>query len=176
MTRDDRSDTRSRGSIDLVFIDLESTDDHKAVGGLPAQAPRIVLAAQSMSSRLRRELKHGASALVTLLDPLSELERALDAVAVGDAYVSKSAARLLFEALKSAPASDATRVVELSARDRDVLRLLVDGMTAKAMARALGISLKTVEAHRSRLFAKLNVTNRAQAVARAANDPTILGL
>jgi predicted ATPase/DNA-binding CsgD family transcriptional regulator len=63
--------------------------------------------------------------------------------------------------------SSATGQVALSARERDVLRLLVAGQTDRAIGEALFISHRTVEFHVSRILAKLGVSNRAAAVAAA---------
>ena len=56
----------------------------------------------------------------------------------------------------------------LTGRERDVLRLAAKGMAGKQIARALGISLKTVEQHKTRLFRKLDVPNQAAAAALLA--------
>jgi two-component system, NarL family, response regulator DegU len=57
--------------------------------------------------------------------------------------------------------------VKLTRRERDVLRLLVEGKTNQGMAAALGISEKTVEKHLGSLYLKLNVTNRVDAAVMA---------
>jgi DNA-binding NarL/FixJ family response regulator len=56
------------------------------------------------------------------------------------------------------------RHLELSPRQREVLDLVAGGMVAKQVARQLGISQKTVEQHKARIFAKLQVPNQAAAV------------
>ena len=52
----------------------------------------------------------------------------------------------------------------LTPREREVLSLVADGLVAKQVARQLGISEKTVESHKARMFAKLGVTNQTAAV------------
>jgi two-component system, LuxR family, response regulator FixJ len=52
----------------------------------------------------------------------------------------------------------------LSAREHEILRLIVDGNTNKAIAQVLGISPRTVEAHRSKIMAKVGAHNSAQLV------------
>ena len=58
-------------------------------------------------------------------------------------------------------------VEPLSARELEVLRLLAEGATNRAIAKQLVVSLDTVKRHVSNLFGKLEVANRTQAVARA---------
>jgi two-component system nitrate/nitrite response regulator NarL len=52
----------------------------------------------------------------------------------------------------------------LTLRERDVLNAMLDGLSTKAAARLLGISAKTVETHKNRVFAKLGVRNQAQLI------------
>jgi DNA-binding NarL/FixJ family response regulator len=59
------------------------------------------------------------------------------------------------------------RIAELTDRERDVLGAVADGLSTKAVAHHLGISVKTVESHKTRIFAKLGVRSQAEAVAVA---------
>ena len=61
------------------------------------------------------------------------------------------------------------RVRQLTPRERDVLSLVARGLAGKQVARNLGISPKTVEVHKSRIFAKLGVPNQAAAVYALGN-------
>ena len=64
--------------------------------------------------------------------------------------------------------------MELSEREREVLRLMVDGFATKVIARRLELAIKTVEAHRARIFSKLKVRNQRGAVVAALSEPQIL--
>lgn len=158
----------------LALIDLDSAGESGAIGTISQPVKRLVLAGRLPSPRLGRELAQGVDAVVTSQDRLVELGWAIDAVVIGEAYASKSAAKLMLEMFRSTRPTSAGRTTALSDRERDVLKLLAHGMTTKGMARTLGISVKTVEAHRSRLFAKLQVKTQAQAVARATADASLL--
>ena len=57
----------------------------------------------------------------------------------------------------------------LSPREMEILRLMVDGLTMRQIARRLGISARTVETHATNLYRKLDVRTRVQAVAKAAS-------
>ncbi|WP_428929087.1 LuxR C-terminal-related transcriptional regulator [Marinibacterium sp. SX1] len=67
--------------------------------------------------------------------------------------------------------SDARPIVDLTRRERQVAMLMTEGRTSKQIAEALGISPRTVEAHRGRLFDKLGVRNTAECVARLSGLP-----
>jgi FixJ family two-component response regulator len=56
----------------------------------------------------------------------------------------------------------ASRIEALSAREREILDLVVEGSSNKVIGRALGISYKTVEAHRARLMRKMGVSSFAE--------------
>jgi DNA-binding CsgD family transcriptional regulator len=63
------------------------------------------------------------------------------------------------------------RLRELTAREWQVLSLIAEGLAGKQIARALGISPKTVERHKTRIYAKLGVPNQAAAVGLVARQP-----
>jgi two-component system nitrate/nitrite response regulator NarL len=64
-----------------------------------------------------------------------------------------------------------SRTAELTDRERDVLGAIADGLSTKAVAHHLGISVKTVESHKTRIFGKLGVRSQAEAVAVALGAP-----
>lgn len=59
--------------------------------------------------------------------------------------------------------------IRLTGREKDVLETLAAGLSTKEAARGLGLAVKTVESHRSRLYAKLGVTNQVQAITVATS-------
>jgi DNA-binding CsgD family transcriptional regulator len=73
----------------------------------------------------------------------------------------------LAHALASGVEVGSSRAESLSTREREVLRLIAKGLAGKQMASLLGISPKTVEQHKTRIYGKLGVANQAQAVAVA---------
>jgi DNA-binding CsgD family transcriptional regulator len=60
--------------------------------------------------------------------------------------------------------------VSLSPREREMLALIVDGLTAKEMADRLDVSVHTIDTHTRHLFRKLGVHSRAAAAARALRE------
>jgi two-component system, LuxR family, response regulator FixJ len=69
---------------------------------------------------------------------------------------------------RQADRSARERYAQLSGREREVLALVVEGLTNKEIGRALGVSPRTVEAHRAHLFEKLEAPSLAQLVRRYA--------
>jgi PAS domain S-box-containing protein len=70
-----------------------------------------------------------------------------------------------------APLLSERPVVDLTRRERDVAMLLVEGRTSKEIARALGVSPRTAEAHRARLLAKLGARNSVELAVKLAGLP-----
>lgn len=166
----------SGGEALLVMVDGVLGADG-VVGDLRAAGASVVLlTARVMSTPVRAALRAGVDGMITLGDPLETMQASIALLTEGASYVSPTAARLLLDEhrLPVRGGHDGLDVV-LSGRERAVLQAMVDGLTTKATARHLGISTKTVEAHRSRLFTRLRVSSRSEAITRALTDATLLG-
>ncbi len=101
-----------------------------------------------------------------------ELQAAVRAVTTGLTVLSPALAGLALPPLPVAPAGvgsdprDPEAVESLTARERDVLQLLAEGMANRAIANALGISEHTVKFHLASIFGKLGASTRTDAVRR----------
>ena len=94
----------------------------------------------------------------------AELELAVRAVAQGDTYLSREIARPViarYAAGASAAGGSPDPRDQLTSRQREVLQLIAEGQTSRAIAQRLRVSLKTVEAHRSRLMDRLAIRDVA---------------
>ena len=113
-------------------------------------------------------LRAGAGGyLVKGADP-DQVVSAVRAVALGHAVFGPHLAARMLDLLRRAPRRRAgTSRTGLSAREREVLTLLAQGLSNAEIGRALFISPITVRNHVSNIFAKLQVTNRRQAMLRA---------
>jgi DNA-binding NarL/FixJ family response regulator len=99
--------------------------------------------------------------------PLDELARALRIVVSGGSYIDASLASVL-----AGPAAN-ERMLTLTKRERDVLRLLAEGMRDEQAGRTLSISPLTVRTHVQHAMAKLSCDTRTQAVAVALRESLI---
>ena len=98
----------------------------------------------------------GVKGYVRKDSPSEDLIRAIEAARVGEFYVD--------------PGLSSTIVLDegdrtLSARQREILQMLADGMQTDAVAQKLGLSTETVRTHTKRILAKLDASTRTQAVA-----------
>lgn len=100
-------------------------------------------------------LKHG---------PASEIVTAIRDVMKGGSYFSPPVAREIVEQVRAPKGQSPDPFTLLSAREREVLHLIAEGLSAKEVATELSISTKTVEAHRTSLMRKLGVKKATELV------------
>jgi DNA-binding NarL/FixJ family response regulator len=101
----------------------------------------------------------GVRGFVVKTELAEDLFQAIEDVHRGAIYVSPAYAEMVARAVLHGVSKD-----PLSAREREVLRLVADGKSSKEIAAALGLSPKTVEGHRTRLMAKLGLHETASLV------------
>lgn len=106
----------------------------------------------------------GVDGYVLKNGPASEVVEALRAVTRGGSYFSPPIAREIVEQLRSPNRRPPEPYSLLSAREREVLHLIAEGLSAKEIAAELEISTKTVEAHRTSLMRKLGVRKATELV------------
>jgi len=109
-------------------------------------------------------LEAGAAGYVLKHAAPEELVQALRVALDGGTFVSPSLAGELFQATRAKSRGNDEPRVTLSARQRDILRLLADGRSAKEIAKALDISSRTVEFHKYKLMESLGLKNSAELI------------
>ena len=113
-------------------------------------------------------LRAGASAYVTKSAAGTELVRAIRAVAAGQGYFSPEIAGALVSELRDRPvAGDA---VPLARREREVLRLIAEGVRSPAIAAQLHVTVGTVEVHRRNIMRKLGLRTVAELTKHAIRE------
>jgi DNA-binding NarL/FixJ family response regulator len=116
---------------------------------------------------LTEALDAGVRGFVLKEAPMDDLLRAVQSVATGGTYVDPVLAGTL------AASSIGNKLPELTQRERDVLRLLADGLANEEIGKRLFISAETVRTHVRKAMDKLDADTRTQAVARALRDRLI---
>jgi DNA-binding NarL/FixJ family response regulator len=154
----------------VIVIDLDGQpSDVAATLGICSQSvpdSRVcVLSMQLSSEMMQRCLSNGAEAYIVKDISPPELLRAIKTVADGQSYVDpRVAGGLLRRRSMNAGKPD---IMELSAREAEVLKLIAEGLANKQISARLHLSEKTVKNHVSRIFSKLNISARTQAAVHA---------
>lgn len=131
----------------------------------------LVLTAYDDDQYIFSLLQAGASGYIMKTAPVAELVRAIRQVMAGESPLSPAIMRKVvthMQAGKRAPFNEpASSAQPLTPREAEVLQLLARGMSNQAIAEALFISDRTVQAHLTSIFAKLGVASRLDAVITA---------
>jgi two-component system NarL family response regulator len=163
---DDATSIAAAQTPDVLILDLELGDR----GGLDAIAackrasPRtriVVFSAYAGEERVATAFERGADSYVLKGTSSDELIAIVRAVAAGGTMIPAEIAAQLARAVRQ-PRRD-----RLTAREREILALLAEGLSNRAAAERLGISERTVKFHVGEILARLGASNRAQAVAIA---------
>ena len=115
----------------------------------------IMLTMSAQARHVADAMRLGAAGYVLKGSSADEVLRAIEAVMAGKRYLGQEAAQLAVQGLTESSTSEA--LASLSAREHQVLLMVVRGQTSAVIAETLHLSPKTVESYRSRLMAKLGV-------------------
>jgi DNA-binding NarL/FixJ family response regulator len=155
---------------DVVLMDISMPGQSgvECVRILREQHPTLRIVMQTVHSSddmIFDSLRAGASGYILKKTPVDRLLQAIRDAHEGGAPMSGEVARKVldfFQQPKSDPSVDG-----LSDREQDVLRLLIEGHSYKAIADRLFLSVHTVRFHLHNIYEKLHVTSRMEAVAKA---------
>lgn len=158
----------AREEVDITILDVSMP----VMGGLDAleqlipHCPVVMLTNEDDSATISRAMQNGASGYIVhgSLDPAAIANGLATCLAGGTIT-----AGLPLTAFANGPASEPAPVANgegaLTAREREVMDAVAEGLGNQEIATQLFLSEKTVKNHINRIFSKLDVTNRAQAVA-----------
>ena len=153
---------------DVVIMDIAMSgmDGLEATRRIKKKNPRIkvlILTQHDNKEYILSVVKAGASGYVPKRALGSDLVSAIHAVQQGESFLYPSAATALIEGyLQQSKGEDPYD--QLTAREREILKLIAEGRTSREMAEMLFISLKTVLGHRAKIMEKLDLHNRTELI------------
>lgn len=171
-TADDTLARADDPSIDLVLLDLNMP----GASGVPlietlrqrrADLPIVVLSMHSDGQIVSRALRAGAAGYVAKGSSVAVLTEAIARVAAGGRYIDPALVEcVVFDQGAMPMALHET----LSAREMQVLSMIVDGLRLGEIADRLHVSAKTISTHKTRLMQKLHIDNNADLVRYAVHN------
>jgi len=117
----------------------------------------VILTMHAGESYVAHALRAGVAGYLLKESAAAELETALSAVMRGEIYLSPSISRHVVEGFLHTGKGEAHPLAGLTPRQREILQLVAEGKANKEIATALGLALKTVEAHRAQLMERLGI-------------------
>jgi DNA-binding NarL/FixJ family response regulator len=172
--------------LDSVEVVGEADDGRAALALVQSQKPQVVFMDISMpglngleaTARITKEfsgvrvvilsrhedaqyfwhaLKAGASGYLLKRGAITEMSAAIHRVMNGEIYLSRQISAQLVKKLPQQIAQSDNPVQKLTSRQREILQLIAEGQTTKAIALILKVSPKTIEYHRAKLMERLNI-------------------
>jgi DNA-binding NarL/FixJ family response regulator len=157
--------------LDVAMPDLNGIETARMI---IAERPDVKVIALSMHSDRRfvvEMLKAGASGYLLKDCALEDLVRAIRVVIANQTYLSPEVAgTVVGDYVRKSSLSDTSAFSVLTAREREVLQLLAEGMSTKQIASCLNISAKTVETHRQHIMEKLDTRSIADLIKYAVRE------
>ena len=157
--------------LDIRLPDLNGIEVAARLRDAGCCAKVVALSAFADKRFVTAMLRSGASAYVTKSAAGTELVRAIRAVAAGQGYFSPEIAGALVSEVRERPL--AGEAPPLGRREREVLRLIADGMRSPAIAEQLHVSVATIEVHRRNIMRKLGIRTVAELTKHAIREGII---
>ena len=157
--------------IDVTMPDFEPVPTIRQIRARYATMKILVVSAYDDDVYVQGLLGAGVDGYHLKDQPLSDLKLAVERVLEGERWISSSLIDKLLS--YSEPCSPP---FTLTSRQREILRLLQQGMDNQSIAREIGLSVKTVENHLTRIYRQLDVQSRLEAVRYVIEHPEVLRL
>jgi DNA-binding NarL/FixJ family response regulator len=150
--------------LDITMPRLGGLETLERLRASNPQVKVILLSVHGDPPFIQSAISLGADGYVLKDGRAAEIVEAIRAVTKGGSYFSPAVAREIVEQLRAPKAKGDEPFSLLSGREREVLHLIAEGLSAKEVATELEISTKTVEAHRTSLMRKLGVRKATELV------------
>jgi len=166
---------------DIVLLDISM----KETGGLEAlqrlkrvrpQSKVLILSMHTDPALIMQALESGAHGYLLKDTTATELEHALEALRNNERYLSPAIAHTVINQALTRTQKNQPEVADshnLTARQLEILRLIVRGKSTREIANGLGLSIKTVETHRSQIMKRLQIYDVAGLVLFAVREQII---
>ncbi|HXD65214.1 MAG TPA: response regulator transcription factor [Solirubrobacteraceae bacterium] len=160
--------------MDIRMPELDGLQATRRILEADGTARILILTTFGLDEYVYEALGAGASGFVLKDDPPEQLIAAIRIVAAGDALLSPAITKRVIEQFaRVARPTPPKELDDLTARERDILRLIAGGLSNQEIGRELYISETTVKTHVTHILAKLGLRDRVQAVVLAYQSGVI---
>jgi DNA-binding NarL/FixJ family response regulator len=154
--------------MDIRMPELDGLEATRRIVAVDRTARILILTTFDLDEYVYEALRAGASGFVLKDDPPEQLIAAVRTVAAGDALLSPAITKRVIESFaRASRPTPPPELVELTAREQEILRLIANGLSNAEIAQELFISETTVKTHVTHVLRKLNLRDRVQAVVLA---------
>ncbi len=146
--------------IDITMPNLNGIEATRQMKKINPEMKVLVLTVHNNEEYIHQILQAGASGYLLKESAVSDLISAINAVKKGDIFLSPSISKVVVkDYIRHAEggSGDFDSINLLTGREREVLQLIAEGNTNKAIAHLFKLSVKTVDVHRSHIMEKLNI-------------------
>jgi two-component system, NarL family, response regulator LiaR len=155
--------------MDLLMPVMDGVSATRAIHDRWPEIRIIVLTSFKEREQVDGALKAGAMSYLLKTVSASELVSAIRSAMVGQSKLSSEATQVLIQEMRNPSARD----YDLTAREKEILKLMVDGLPNTEIADQLGVSPSTAKFHVSNILSKLGVTSRTEAVSMALKQKLV---
>ena len=154
--------------MDIRMPELDGLEATRRILAADPAARILILTTFDLDEYIYEAMRAGASGFVLKDDPPEQLIAAIRTVAAGDALLSPTVTKRVIKHFASSPRPEPPKGIdELTAREREILRLVADGLSNAEIGEQLYIGETTVKTHVTHILQKLNLRDRVQAVVLA---------
>jgi DNA-binding NarL/FixJ family response regulator len=159
--------------LDLTMPELNGLEAARQIILADPTARILILTAHESEQLVREVLSAGAKGYVLKSDAGRTLVTALQALLEGTSFFTSNVANMVLNGYLRSESGETAPAQTLSAREREIVQLLAEGNSNKDIARALNISVKTAETHRSNVMRKMGFNSLAELVRYAIRNNII---
>jgi DNA-binding NarL/FixJ family response regulator len=158
--------------VDLKMPGLSGVEVTRRLTSCDPPHNVLVLSVSASEADVTSALGAGASGYVLKDGPVEEIVAGIAAVIQGESFLSPRIGAMLLRRVRESKERPRPRAVpvSLSTREREVLRLVVEGRSNEKIGEGLSMNARTARNHVSHILAKLGVDNRVQAAVRAVRE------
>jgi DNA-binding NarL/FixJ family response regulator len=158
----------------LMDINLPGMDGIEAVRQIKHKFPHVQVCMQTVFSdddKIFASLCNGASGYVLKSSTPDEILRAVRDVAAGGTFFTPSVAKRVLAHFQARPVEDA--FIQLTTRETEILKWLVEGLSYKQIADRVGISFHTIHTHLRNIYEKMHVSGKGEAISKAMRNKLV---